>query len=47
LSKSEVKVQVSLKEIYKLVCPKCRRKIRNLIREKITDQMVNQVLEVD
>jgi len=44
---SEVKVQVSLKEIYKLVCPKCRRKIRNLIREKITDQMVNQVLEVE
>jgi len=45
LSRSEVKVQVSLKEIYARVCPKCRRKIRELIKEKITDRMVDQVLE--
>jgi len=39
-----VKVQLSLKEIYDKVCPKCKRKIRELIKEKITDDMVNQVL---
>jgi len=42
---SEVKVQVSLKDIYKRVCPKCKKKIRELIKEKITDRMVDQVLE--
>jgi len=44
---SEVKVQVSLKDIYKRVCPKCKKKIRELIREKITEDMVNRVLEGD
>jgi len=39
-----VKVQLSLKEIYEKVCPKCKKKIRELIKEKITDDMVNQVL---
>lgn len=42
---SEVKVQVSLKEIYNRVCPKCKKRIRELIKEKITVQMVDQVLE--
>jgi len=44
---SEVKVQVNLREIYKRVCPKCKKIIRDLIKEKITDQMVDQVLEVE
>jgi len=39
-----VKVELSLKEIYEKVCPKCKKKIRELIKEKITDDMVNQVL---
>jgi len=39
-----VKVQLSLKEIYEKVCPKCKKKIRGLIKEKITDDMVDQVL---
>jgi len=39
-----VKVQLSLKEIYSRLCPKCKKKIRGLIKEKITDDMVNQVL---
>jgi len=39
-----VKVQLSLKEIYDKMCPKCKKKIRELIKEKITDDMVNQVL---
>jgi len=42
---SEVKVQVSLKEIYNRVCSKCKKRIRELIKEKITDRMVDQVLE--
>jgi len=45
LSRKNVEVQVSLREIYRAVCPKCKKKIRELIREKITEDMVNRVLE--
>ena len=26
------------------MCPKCKKRLRELIKEKITDNMVNQVL---
>jgi len=37
-------VQLSVKEIYDVVCQKYKKKIRQLIREKITDQMISQVI---
>ena len=37
-------VQLSLKEIYDHACPKCQKEIKKLVREKITDQMVDKVL---
>jgi len=46
LSEEEIQVQLRLKEIYEALCPKCKKKIRKLIKEKITDDMVNRVLGV-
>jgi hypothetical protein len=42
----EAKTQISLsvKEIYDKLCPKCKAKIRELIKEKITDQMLSGVI---
>jgi len=43
-AKAQMSVQLSVKEIYDVVCPKCKKKIRQLIKEKITDQMISQVI---
>jgi len=43
-AKAQMSVQLSVKEIYDIVCPKCKKKIRQLIKEKITDQMISQVI---
>ena len=40
----EAEIQIGVKEIYEKVCPKCKRKIKALIKEKITDSMVDQVI---
>jgi hypothetical protein len=42
----EAKTQISLsvKEIYDRLCPKCKRALKDLIKEKLTDQMVEQML---
>ena len=38
-------VNLSLKEIYSKLCPKCQKKIRDLVKEKLADQVVKQALE--
>ena len=38
-------VNLSLKEIYGKLCPKCQKKIRDLVKEKLADQVVKQALE--
>ncbi|MCL6579349.1 MAG: hypothetical protein K6T73_08185 [Candidatus Bathyarchaeota archaeon] len=38
-------VQISVKEIYDRVCPKCKKVIRELIKEKLTDQIIEQVVK--
>jgi hypothetical protein len=42
----EAKTQISLsvKEIYERLCPKCKKALKELIRDKLTDQMVEQML---
>ena len=37
-------VQLAIPEIYAQLCPKCKKKLRRLIKEKISDEMVNQML---
>jgi hypothetical protein len=44
MAQAGINVQLSVKEIYDVVCPKCKEKIRELIRTKVTDQMINQVI---
>lgn len=44
MAKAGLTVQLSVKEIYERLCPKCREKLKNLIREKVTDEMVSQVI---
>ena len=38
-------VNLSLSDIYKALCPKCREKIVALVKEKMTDQAIRQSLE--
>jgi hypothetical protein len=47
--KLEAKTQISLsvKEIYDRLCPKCKRALKDLIKEKLTDQMVEQMLTTE
>jgi len=44
LAKAGLQVSLTVKEIYDRLCPKCKKRLRELIKEKITDDMVNQVL---
>ena len=44
MAQAGIQIQLSVKEIYDRVCPKCQAKIRELIKEKVTDQMVSQVV---
>jgi len=42
VAQAGVSVQVSLKEIYVRLCKKCQKKVRELVKEKLTDQLVEQ-----
>jgi len=44
MAKAQMRIQLSVKEIYERLCPKCKRKVRELIKEKITEDMVNRVI---
>jgi hypothetical protein len=37
-------VQLSIKEIYDRVCPDCKVKIRDLVKERLSEQMITQVI---
>ena len=38
-------VNLSLKEIYEKLCPTCQEKVRDLVKDKLTDQVVKDALE--
>ncbi len=38
------KVQIEMWEIYRLMCPECREKMRGLVKEKMADQMLDRTL---
>jgi len=44
MAEAQMRIQLSVKEIYEKLCPKCKRKVRELIKEKITEDMVNRVI---
>ena len=44
MAQAELRVQVNIKEIYDVICTECKKKVRALIRDKVTDEMVTQVI---
>ena len=40
-----LQVNLSIKEIYKLLCPECKEKLEKLVKSKIDTQLAKQVLE--
>ena len=45
MAQAGLSIQLNVKEIYDRLCPKCKKKLKQLIKEKITDQLVEGVLE--
>ena len=44
MTQAGIQVQLSVKEIYEKICPKCRKALKELIKGKISEQMVSQVI---
>lgn len=44
MASAGIQVQLSVKEIYEQLCPKCKAKLKELIRQKVTDQLVESVI---
>ena len=38
-------ISIDLKKLYKQLCPECRKKLEEMVREQITEQLVKQALE--
>jgi len=38
-------IELNLNEIYKALCPKCQQKVRDLVKDKLTDQAIKETLE--
>lgn len=44
MTPGEMQIQISMQDIVGHLCPKCKKAVRELVKEKVTDQMVDQVL---
>jgi len=44
LASMGISIQVSVKEIYEKLCPECKAKLRELIKQKVTDEFVEKVI---
>ena len=40
-----IQVNLSIKEVYKLLCDDCKKKLQELVKSKIDTQLAKQVLE--
>ena len=38
-------VSLSLQEIYKKLCPECKKVVKQMVKEKMTDQAIEDSLE--
>lgn len=47
MAQAGLQVQLSVQEIHEVLCEGCRERLRALVKEKITDQMVDQVIGVN
>ena len=39
------RIDLKLDKIYKVLCPDCQRKVRDMIKDKLTDQFIEEALE--
>lgn len=44
MAEQQVKLNIGLKEINSILCPQCQMKLRELVKTKITDSMVTNIL---
>ena len=44
MASEETRVELNVKEIYVKLCPKCKGVIRKLIKDKLSDQVVNKMV---
>jgi len=44
MAEAGIKVQLNVKEIYTVLCEECREKLRKLVKDKISEQLVDQVI---
>jgi len=40
-----IEIKVDLKEIYKMLCDNCKKKLVNYIKEKMTEEIIKKQLE--
>lgn len=44
MSTAGVQIQLSIPEIYQQLCKKCQKKLKRLIAEKVTEEMVRPIV---
>jgi len=44
MAEAGIQVQLNVKEIYAVLCEECREKLRKLVKDKISEQLVDQVI---
>lgn len=44
MAQAGMQVQLSIKEINEMLCPQCKAVLRELIKSKISDQMIDSVV---
>jgi len=40
-----LKIEVSLKEIYKVLCKKCKAEVKKLVSRRVSEKLAEKVLE--
>ncbi len=45
-TQQQVAVSLNLAEVYAHLCPKCQKEMRKIIKDKVSDQMVDQVIGI-
>ena len=47
MAKAGIQVQMTVREIHAILCEECREKLRRLVKDKISEQLVDQVIGVE
>lgn len=40
-----IRVNLTMPEIYKALCPECQKKLEELVKSKVQDQVAKKILE--